>query len=73
MKHRVLCKEATIRVSIATFLLGPREDAIEPPSQLVDSEHPRQYKPFTYEEYRKLRLSTKMQAGETLSLLRADN
>lgn len=72
VKHRVLCKEAAIRVSIATFLLGPGKGAIEPPLQLVDSLHPRQYKPFTFKEYRELRISTKMQAGEALSLVRAD-
>lgn len=71
VKHRVMCKEAAIRVSIATFLLGPRKDAIEPPLQLVDSQNPRLYKPFTFEEYRDLRLSTKMRAGEALSLVRA--
>ncbi|XVE78506.1 hypothetical protein DITRI_Ditri13aG0150500 [Diplodiscus trichospermus] len=68
--HRVQCKQATTRVSIATFLLGPKETAVEPPPELVDSEHPRLYVPFTYEEYRKLRLSTKLQAGEALELVR---
>ncbi|XP_022759114.1 2-oxoglutarate-dependent dioxygenase DAO-like isoform X2 [Durio zibethinus] len=68
--HRVQCKQATTRVSIATFLLGPKEAAIEPPPELVDSEHPRLYVPFTYEEYRKLRLTTKLQAGEALALVR---
>ncbi|XVF81677.1 hypothetical protein PTKIN_Ptkin15bG0174500 [Pterospermum kingtungense] len=67
--HRVQCKEATTRLSIATFLLGPKEAAVEPPPELVDSEHPRLYLPFTYEEYRKLRLSTKLQAGEALELV----
>ncbi|KAI3747667.1 hypothetical protein L6452_10240 [Arctium lappa] len=57
VKHRVQCKEATIRVSIASFLLGPRE-AIEPLPELVDAEHPRAYFPTTHEDYRKLRFST---------------
>ncbi|KAJ4844908.1 hypothetical protein Tsubulata_002642 [Turnera subulata] len=73
VKHRVQCKEATIRISIASFLLGPKEEAVEAPEELVDSQHPRLYKPFTYEDYRKLRLSTKLQDGEALSLLRAHN
>ncbi|KAI3704463.1 hypothetical protein L1987_74683 [Smallanthus sonchifolius] len=68
VKHRVQCKEATIRVSIASFLLGPRE-TVEPLAELVDDEHPRMYVPTTYEDYRKIRLSTKLQAGEALALL----
>ncbi|CAK9180030.1 unnamed protein product [Ilex paraguariensis] len=70
VKHRVECKEATIRVSIASFMLGPKGVAVEPPPELVDSAHPRMYVPFTFEEYRKLRLSTKLQAGEALALVR---
>ncbi|KAB2634246.1 2-oxoglutarate-dependent dioxygenase DAO-like [Pyrus ussuriensis x Pyrus communis] len=71
VKHKVQCKEATIRISIATFLLGPKKEAIvEAPAEFVDSEHPRLYVPFTYEDYRKLRLSTKLQAGEALALMR---
>ncbi|CAH1437080.1 unnamed protein product [Lactuca virosa] len=68
VKHRVQCKEAKIRVSIASFLSGPRE-AVEPLPELVDDEHPRVYVATTYEEYRKLRFSTKLQTGETLALL----
>ncbi|KAK2657715.1 hypothetical protein Ddye_010767 [Dipteronia dyeriana] len=71
VKHRVQCKEAAIRVSIATFLLGPKEAALEAPDEFVNSEHPRLYIPVTYEDYRKLRLSTKMQAGEALELVRS--
>ncbi|CAK7357549.1 unnamed protein product [Dovyalis caffra] len=69
VQHRVQCKEATIRISIASFLLGPKEE-VEAPPELVDSEHPRLYVPFTYEDYRKLRLTTKLQAGEALELKR---
>jgi len=67
-KHRVQCIEATIRVSIASFLLGPRE-AIEPLPELVDDDHPCLYMPTTYEEYIKFRLCTKLQAGEALKQL----
>uniref|UniRef100_A0A2P2JV42 2-oxoglutarate-dependent dioxygenase DAO n=4 Tax=Rhizophora TaxID=40030 RepID=A0A2P2JV42_RHIMU len=73
VKHRVQCREATIRISIASFLLGPKDTAVEAPPELVDSEHPRLYIPFTYEDYRKLRLSTKLQAGEGLALKRAQS
>ncbi|GAV74328.1 2OG-FeII_Oxy domain-containing protein/DIOX_N domain-containing protein [Cephalotus follicularis] len=72
VKHRVYCKEARIRVSIATFLLGPKEVTLEAPPELVDAQNPRLYVPITYENYRKLRLSTKLQAGETLALVRAN-
>lgn len=70
VKHRVQCRQATIRVSIASFLLGPKDEAVEAPPEFVDSEHPRLYVPFTYEDYRKLRLSKKLQAGEALELVR---
>ncbi|KAI3747665.1 hypothetical protein L6452_10235 [Arctium lappa] len=68
VKHRVQCKEATIRVSIASFLLGPKEP-IEPLPELVDTEHPRAYVPTTHEDYRKLRFSAGLQNGETLAVL----
>ncbi|KAK7846721.1 gibberellin 2-beta-dioxygenase 8 [Quercus suber] len=70
VKHRVQCKEACIRVSIASFLLGPKEEAVEAPPELVDSDNTRQFLPFTYEEYRKLRISTKLHAGEALQFVR---
>nr|AUH25683.1 DAO2 [Carthamus tinctorius] len=72
VKHRVQCKEATIRVSIASFLLGPRE-AIKPLAALVDADHPSVYVPTTYEEYRKLRYSTNLHAGEALELLQTSS
>ncbi|KAL0406600.1 UNVERIFIED_CONTAM: 2-oxoglutarate-dependent dioxygenase DAO [Sesamum latifolium] len=70
VRHRVQCKEAAVRISIAFFVLGPKEAAIEAPSELVDMEQPRLFVPFTYEDYRKLRLSTGLRAGEALALLR---
>lgn len=73
MRHRVQCKEATIRVSIATFLLGPKDENVEAPPELVNHEHPRLYIPFTYEDYRKLRITNKLQAGEALALVRASS
>ncbi|KAE9456263.1 hypothetical protein C3L33_11820, partial [Rhododendron williamsianum] len=68
VKHRVQCKEAKTRLSVALFVLGPKEAAVEALPQLVDTEHPRLYDPVVFEEYRKLRLSTGMRAGEALSL-----
>ncbi|KAL7135602.1 hypothetical protein ABFS83_11G109100 [Erythranthe nasuta] len=68
VKHRVMCKEAGARLSIASFLLGPKEGMVEAPPELVDSEHPRTFEPFTYNDYRSLRISNKLHTGETLDL-----
>ncbi|KAL2499130.1 2-oxoglutarate (2OG) and Fe(II)-dependent oxygenase superfamily protein [Abeliophyllum distichum] len=73
VKHLVLCKEVGIRVSITSFLLGPKEAVVETPPELVDSEHPPLYIPFTYEEFRKLRVSKKLHTGEALDLLRTES
>lgn len=70
VKHRVQCKEGRLRYSIAAFL-GPNE-TVEAPPELVDDAHPRLYVPFTFEEYRNLRFSTKLQDGEALNLLLID-
>lgn len=67
------CKEAAVRISIALFVLGPREAAVEAPPELVDAEHPRLFVPFTFEDFRKLRLSTGLRAGEALGKLLRDN
>lgn len=68
VKHRVQCKEAATRISIAVFLLGPKEKTVEAPPELVDADHPQMYLPFTYEDYRKLRVSDGLHAGEALEL-----
>ncbi|KAK1382934.1 Fe2OG dioxygenase domain-containing protein [Heracleum sosnowskyi] len=70
--HRVQCKEASLRYSIASFLLGPK-GTVEPPEELVDATHPRLFAPFNFEDYRKLRYSTKLRAGEALDLLIIDS
>ncbi len=69
VNHRVQCREAVVRISIASFLFGPKEEALEAPPEFVDSEHPSLYVPFLSEEYRKLRLSMSL-CGEALELLR---
>lgn len=73
VKHRVVCKEARTRISIASFMLGPKEETVEAPMELVDSSHPRLFVPFTYQYYRNLRSSIKLVAGEVLDLLRTDS
>ncbi|KAJ6793259.1 2-oxoglutarate-dependent dioxygenase DAO-like [Iris pallida] len=69
VKHRVQCKQPTPRVSIALFLLSPKDGKVDPPHAFVDSSHPRLYQTFTYEDYRKLRFSSGSHAGEALDLL----
>ncbi|KAL3503031.1 hypothetical protein ACH5RR_037480 [Cinchona calisaya] len=71
--HRVQCYKPTIRISIAVFVLGPRGKIVEAPLELVDSENPRLYNPFDFEEYRKLRISTKSPTGGALELFGAAN
>ncbi|THG04814.1 hypothetical protein TEA_008027 [Camellia sinensis var. sinensis] len=73
VKHRVVCKEARTRMSIASFLLGPKEAKVEAPVQLVDSSHSRLYVPFFYSDYRKLRISKELHAGEALDLLHTNS
>ncbi|XP_030481433.2 2-oxoglutarate-dependent dioxygenase DAO [Cannabis sativa] len=73
VKHRVVCKEAMIRVSIASFMLGPKDEVVEAPQELIDNENPSLYIPFHYQHYRNLRLSTKSRAGEALQLLLRNN
>ncbi|KAH7851139.1 hypothetical protein Vadar_007749 [Vaccinium darrowii] len=73
VKHWVQCKEATLRLSIASFLGGLKETPVEAPPELVDSEHPRLYVPFTYRDFRMLRVSNKLHAGEALDLLRVNS
>ncbi|XP_043711121.1 2-oxoglutarate-dependent dioxygenase DAO-like [Telopea speciosissima] len=70
VKHRVQCKEAITRFSIAMFVLGPKDEAVEAPPEFVDSEHPRLYSPITFEDFRKLRISTGSRAGEALEHVR---
>ncbi|KAJ4787090.1 2-oxoglutarate (2OG) and Fe(II)-dependent oxygenase superfamily protein [Rhynchospora pubera] len=69
VRHRVECKASIPRFSIALFLLAPKDDKVEAPEALVDSDHPRMYQSFLYDDYRKLRLSTGLRAGEALSQL----
>ena len=67
MKHKVECREGNGRVSMATFVLGPKDKEIEAPEELVDDEHPRLYVPFTYHNYRNLRLTTPLWTDQTLA------
>ncbi|KAL7103883.1 hypothetical protein ACP275_08G208200 [Erythranthe tilingii] len=70
-KHRVQCYEPKVRVSIALFVLAPKDVKVEAPPQLVDSDHPRRYIPLDFEDYRKLRSSTQSPIGGALQLFLA--
>lgn len=72
LQHRVQCKGAGLRFSVATFLSPPPDRVVEAPPEFIDEEHPRVFVPFTYEEYRKLRSTTKLHAGEALQLVRLE-
>lgn len=69
VKHRVQCKEAKMRITISTFLLIPMDEVVEPPSEFVDVEHPRLYKPISDGELRKIRLSNNMHDGESFQFI----
>uniref|UniRef100_A0A0D9W677 2-oxoglutarate-dependent dioxygenase DAO n=1 Tax=Leersia perrieri TaxID=77586 RepID=A0A0D9W677_9ORYZ len=69
VKHRVQCVAAVPRISVAMFLLAPKDDTVIAPGELVDAEHPRRFREFKYDDYRKLRLSTGERAGEALARL----
>lgn len=71
VQHRVQCKEAKTRVSIALFVLGPKDSKVKAPAKLVDHEHPRLYDSFIFDDYRKLRVSSGSRVGEALALLHA--
>ncbi|KAG5545955.1 hypothetical protein RHGRI_018200 [Rhododendron griersonianum] len=72
VKHRVQCYEGSVRLSIALFVLGPKDGALGAPEDLVDSKHPRLYKPMNFEEYRMLRINTKSPTG-AIELLRVES
>ncbi|KAK8956710.1 Gibberellin 2-beta-dioxygenase 8 [Platanthera zijinensis] len=69
MEHRVICRDAIPRISIATFLLAPKDGKVEPNAAFVDADHPKLYQTFMYNEYRKLRTTTGFLAGQILPRL----
>jgi len=71
VKHRVRCVAPVPRISVAMFLLAPKDDRVSAPEAFVDADHPRRYREFNYDDYRRLRLSTGERAGEALARLAA--
>lgn len=51
VEHRVLVNPTRARLSFGLFLGPPEDVVIQAPRELVDDEHPQQYKPFTWAEY----------------------
>jgi len=49
--HRALVNCEKERMSIPTFYCPSPDATIKPAPQLVDDDHPAQYKSFTYREY----------------------
>ncbi|XP_047312622.1 2-oxoglutarate-dependent dioxygenase DAO-like [Impatiens glandulifera] len=72
VKHRVQCYQGNVRLSMACFVLGPKLGALEAPSQLVDSDHPRLFKAMNFEDYRMLRITTRSPTG-AIELLRVES
>lgn len=71
VRHRVQCVAAVPRVSIALFLLAPKDDMVRAPEEFVSTERPRRFRTFGYDDYRRLRQSTGEHAGEALARLAA--
>ncbi|KAI0515775.1 hypothetical protein KFK09_008442 [Dendrobium nobile] len=57
VRHRIICKKAMPRTTVALFMLAPKDNKIEPQAEFVDFEHPKLYQSFDYNEYRMLKLS----------------
>nr|CAB3487372.1 unnamed protein product [Digitaria exilis] len=71
VKHRVRCVAPVPRISIAMFLLAPKDGRVSAPETFVDADRPRRYKAFNYDDYRRLRMSNGEHAGEALARLEA--
>jgi isopenicillin N synthase-like dioxygenase len=69
VRHRVRCVAPVPRISIAMFLLGPKDGRVSAPEAFVDADRPRRYKEFNYDDLRRLRQSTGEHAGEALARL----
>ncbi|KAH0466383.1 hypothetical protein IEQ34_006486 [Dendrobium chrysotoxum] len=73
VKHRVVCKKAMPRISIALFLLAPKHGSIETEPAFIDTDHPKLYKTFIYNVYRKQRNTFDFRTGEILHAFKTDD
>lgn len=71
VRHRVRCVAAVPRVSIALFLLAPKDDVVRAPKAFVTAERQRRFRTFRYDDYRQLLQSTGERAGQALARLAA--
>ncbi|PKI67314.1 hypothetical protein CRG98_012263 [Punica granatum] len=69
LKHQVQSTEGEVLVSIGMFMFTPQDVVVESPEELVDSQNPRLYVPFTGEDYMKLRHEKKTYTDEALLVL----
>ncbi|XP_031387025.1 2-oxoglutarate-dependent dioxygenase DAO-like [Punica granatum] len=69
LKHQVQSTESEVLVSIGMFMFTPQDVVVESPEELVDSQNPRLYVPFTGEDYMKLRHEKKTYTDEALLVL----
>ncbi|XP_052206954.1 2-oxoglutarate-dependent dioxygenase DAO-like [Diospyros lotus] len=60
VKHRVQCYEASTRVSLGCFMMGPKDREVAPPPELVDSDHPAVFTPINFVDFRKLRKENRL-------------
>ncbi|KAL9236052.1 hypothetical protein vseg_010761 [Gypsophila vaccaria] len=73
VQHRVQCKEAGIRVSVAIFLQPPQDKIIEPHPQFIKPDQPLRIVPFTYRQLRKTRAAKNMARGESLYVVEKED
>ncbi|KAK9733230.1 hypothetical protein RND81_04G053000 [Saponaria officinalis] len=70
VQHRVQCKEAGMRLSIAVFLEPPKDTIIEPHPQFLKPNQPLRISPFTHKQLRNTRVAKNLHVGEALYLVR---
>ena len=71
VRHRVRCVAAVPRISIALFLLAPKDDVVQAPEAFVTAGRQRRFKTFRYDDYRQLLQSTGERDGQALARLAA--
>ncbi|XP_075477303.1 2-oxoglutarate-dependent dioxygenase DAO-like [Primulina tabacum] len=71
VKHQVQCYEASVRITIALFVLPAEDETVQVLPGLADSDHPALYVPFNFNHYRRLRISTNSPTGEALEFFRS--